>query len=107
MWEGDLTEALRVIELGQVRHEVLLGLAHRLEKDRTMDVIPIYRRILDESLHEGGDWGYLDIARLLQKYADLMIAAGDSSAFSNYLNAVRERFIADSQLQKILSEIHT
>ncbi len=105
LWEGDLLEALRVIQEGQVRHEVLLALAVRLEKDHAGDAIPIYRRILDESLHEGGDWGYLDVARLLQKYVDLMIGAGCSNACSHYLKAVRERFIADFQLQEILSKV--
>lgn len=105
LWENDLPEALRLLDLGHVRHDVLLALANRLEGQDQTATLAIYRRILLESLQEGGDWGYLDIARLLQKYADLMLAASQGGALQRYFGELRVRFENDVQLQKILSQV--
>lgn len=105
LWESDLPEAFRLSLEGQVRHEVLVALAAKLESTQLAQAIMVYRRILDDILLEGGDWGYLDVARLLQKYADLMTQMQHFDLLQEFLNGVRERFVVDHQLQEILSQL--
>ncbi len=105
LWEDDIVAAWRYAQGGQVRREVLLALVLRLETVQQSAAINLYRRLLDSSLKEGGDWGYLDMANLLQSWAGLMLKNARVEEAKSYLAQVQQQFATDAQLQKILSQV--
>jgi tetratricopeptide (TPR) repeat protein len=105
LWENDISAAWRYAQAGQVRREVLLALVLRLETVQQTAAIALYRRLLDSSLKEGGDWGYLDMANLLKNWADLMLKNARIDEAKSYLAQVQQQFSSDAQLQKILSQV--
>lgn len=107
LWENDVAAAWAYAQSGQVRRELLLILATRLTFANESDAIILYQRLLDGSLQPGGDWGYLDIAHLLQSWADLMLKNARDEELKLYLDQVRQRFSTDLHLQQILSQVHT
>lgn len=107
LWENDVAAAWAYAQGGQVRREILLTLAARLASGNESDAIILYQRLLDASLQPGGDWGYLDIAHLLQSWADLMLNNGRERELKLYLDQVRQRFSTDLHLQQILSQVQT
>ena len=107
LWESDVQAAWNHAQTGQVRREVLLNLAGRLESSQPEWAIKLYRRILDACLQQGNDWGYLDIARLLQKYADLMLQIDLARDLISWMIQLRQQFADDAQMQKILAQVRT
>jgi tetratricopeptide (TPR) repeat protein len=107
LWENDLLTALGYVGRGQVRREVLINLAARLEQSQQDQAIRLYRQVLDASLQPGNDWGYLDMSRLLQKYADLMLRNDMARELISWLIQLRQQFAEDAALQKILALIRT
>lgn len=105
LWENDISAAWASAQGGQVRREILLTLVARLASLNESDAISLYQRLIDGSLQPGGDWGYLDIAHLLQSWADLMLKNAREEELKQYLDLVRQRFSTDLHLQQILSHV--
>jgi tetratricopeptide (TPR) repeat protein len=102
LWENDLDAAQQQAARGAVRRELLLSLAARLAQVQAGQALPVYRRVIDESLRTGGDWGYLDMARLFRTYADLMVQCGLPDELARFFAQVRQQFQSDIALLALL-----
>lgn len=102
LWENDLAAALQQAARGTVRRELLLALAARLAPEQLDKAVLVYRRVIDESLQTGADWGYLDMARLLATYADGMNQCGQQGELEQFLREVQQRFADDGALLAML-----
>lgn len=69
---------------------VWLRLVEARELEQPGDVLPVYRRLIDQTLVEAGARNARDAVRLLQKVRRAGAAAGNDTEVRSYLGLLRE-----------------
>jgi len=101
LYEGNADEAWREAQTGGCHSRLWLELAAHREKTHPADAFPVYLRLGEQDIAAVGNGRYESGVTLLEKAAALMHSLDKSQEFEAWFDALRQRFKAKRNLQKL------
>lgn len=105
LWEKDLDAAWTAVHLGVCDRGLLIELAGKLEQNRAVDAISLYRRVIPVIVNETKNSAYDEAARLVGRIGRLLKDMCRSSEFGDYLAELRVQFKPKRNFMKLLDDI--
>lgn len=101
LYEGALEDAWREAQNGGCGDSLWLAVAGEREKQYPEDAVPIYLRLGEKAIVEATSSRYEPGVALFERAAALMQSLGRSGEFEVLLDALRQRYKAKRNLQKL------
>ena len=90
--EKDYPQALEIAEDGLCAPQTLYRLAEALAKKQPEASARLIKRLLDRHLPQAGDRFYAESVRLLKRYKEYLMAAGEEEQFQKEIFAIRLQY---------------
>jgi uncharacterized Zn finger protein len=104
LYEQDIESAWKEAQHGGCRDDLWLRLAAEREKTHPEQAFPVYLRLGEQAVVAESSGRYEPAIKLLEKAAMLMHALEKSNEFETHFDALRQRFKAKRNLQKLAEE---